>query len=166
MIERSLRRKLTFHAHNRTLVLVKRPSEKLEHRLMMALLWALYLPQYPDVRVEVAIGTRYKPDLVALDAHGQPRFWAEAGEVSLDKLRVLCGRYRATHLVFAKWNMNIMPFAGLLERALHDTRRTAPVELICFDEHAGHFVDNTGHIRIAFADVERKTWAYRSHERV
>lgn len=159
MIERSLRRKLTFHAHHRTLVLVKRPNEKLEHRLMMALLWALYLPQYPGVRVEVAIGTRYKPDLVALNADGQPIFWAEAGEVGLDKLRILCGRYCATHLVFAKWAMNTMPFARLIEQALRDTRRSAPVELICFDDHAGRFVDDTGHIHITFADIERTTWA-------
>lgn len=159
MIERSLRRKLTFHAHDRTLVLVKRPHEKLEHRLMMALLWALYLPQYPDVRVEVSIGTRYKPDLVALDADGKPTFWAEAGEVSMEKLRVLCGRYRATHFVFARWSMNTAPFARSIEQALYGTRRSAPVELICFDEHAGRFVDDTGHVHITFADVERTTWS-------
>ncbi len=125
---------------------------------MMALLWAMYLPKYPDVRVEVAIGTRYKPDLVALDTSGQPTFWAEAGDVGLDKLRTLCGRYRATHLVFAKWAMNTAPFAGLIERALDDTRRTVPVELICFDADAARFVDNTGNIHITFADVERRTW--------
>lgn len=70
MSERYLCRKLTFQAHGRTLVLVKRRSEKLEHPLMMALLWALYLPQYPDLRVEVPIGLRYKPELVQLDDQG------------------------------------------------------------------------------------------------
>ena len=76
-----LRRKLTFHAHGRTLVLVKRSNEKIEHRLMMALLWALYLPRYPDLRVDVPIGARYRPDLVQLRPEGQPLLWAEAGEV-------------------------------------------------------------------------------------
>ncbi len=125
---------------------------------MMALLWALYLPQYPHVRVEVAIGTRYKPDLVALDNYGQPLFWAEAGEVGLDKLRTLCERYRTSHLVFAKWAINIAPFARLIERALRGTRRAAPVELICFGANATRFVDNTGTIHITFADVERRAW--------
>jgi hypothetical protein len=155
MEERALRRKLSFHAHGRTLVLVKRPNEKIEHRLMMALLWALYLPQYPDLRIDVPIGARYRPDLVQLDADGRPVFWGEAGEVGLEKLRVLCGRYRDTHLVFAKWAANLQPFAGLIETALRGARRSAPVELIGFDGDAARFVDATGEIAIGFGDVER-----------
>jgi len=53
MSELYLRRKLTVSAHGRSLVLVKHANEKLEHRLMMALLWALYLPHYPELRVDV-----------------------------------------------------------------------------------------------------------------
>src|SRR5262245_35698195 len=94
-----LRRKLTFHASGRTLVLVKRSNEMIENRLMMALLWALYLPQYPSLRIDVPIGARYRPDLVELGADGRPVFWGECGEVGLEKLGVLCARYRETHLV-------------------------------------------------------------------
>lgn len=81
MTERFLRRKLSFRAHGRTLVLVKHPNEKLEHRLMMALLWALYLPQYPGLRVDVPIGRRYRPDLVQLAPDGQPQFWAKQAKL-------------------------------------------------------------------------------------
>jgi hypothetical protein len=154
-----LRRKLTFHAHNRTLVLVKRSNEKIEHRLMMALLWALYLPRYPDLRIDIPIGARYRPDLVQLDIAGRPVFWGEAGEVGAEKLRLLCARYRETHLVFAKWASNLQPFAALIEAALRGARRSAPVELIGFDADAARFVDATGGIAIGLDDVARRLYA-------
>ena len=158
MTERELRRKLTFYAHGRTMVLVKHANEKLEHRLMMALLWALYLPRYPDLRIDVPIGARYRPDLVQLDRDGRPEFWGEAGEVGAEKLRLLCTRYRDTHLVFAKWATNLQPFAAQIEAALRDVRRRAPVELIGFDADATHFVEPNGAIAIGPGDVERCIW--------
>lgn len=161
MTERSLSRKLTFYAHGRTLVLVKRPHEKIEHRLMMALMWALYLPQYREIRIDVSIGARYRPDLVQLDGGGQPVFWGEAGQVGVEKLRALCSRYRDTHLVFAKWATNLQPFAALVEQALRKTRRSAPVELIEFDDDAARFVDATGHVTITFSDVTRRVFDAR-----
>ena len=158
MTDLHLRRKLSFRAHGRTLVVVKRSNEKIEHRLMMALLWALYLPTYPELRIDVPIGARYRPDLVQLDAEGRPMFWGEAGEVGLEKLRLLCARYRDTHLVFAKWAINLQPFAGLLDSALTGVRRSAPAELIGFDVDAARFVDATGQIAIGFEDVTRRRW--------
>lgn len=158
MSDLSLRRKLTFYAHNRTLVLVKRPIEKVEHRLMMALLWALYLPQYPVLRIDVPINERYRPDLIQLDSHGTPLFWGEAGAVDTEKLHALCTRYRATHLVFAKWATNLQPFTELIDKAVAKVRRSAPVELIGFDADAARFVDVTGHITINFANVQRREW--------
>ncbi len=158
MSERALRRKLSFRAHGRTLVLVKHEHEKIQHRLMMALLWSLYLPRYPDLRIDVSIGQRYRPDLVQLGPDGRPVFWGEAGEVGLEKLRFLCSRERETHLVFAKWQTNLDPFAGLIERALKGTRRSAPVELIGFGSDAEEFINSTGDISLSFADVERRSW--------
>ena len=158
MTDLHLRRKLSFRAHGRTLVLVKRANEKIEHRVMMALLWALYLPAYPALRIDVAIGARYRPDLVQLDADGGPVFWGEAGEVGLQKLCLLCARYRSTHLVFAKWAINPQPFTRLLDAALTGARRSAPTELIVFDPDAARFVDATGQIVIGFGDVTRRRW--------
>ncbi len=80
-----LRRKLTLRAHGRTLVLVKRPEERGEHVVRKALLWTLYLPRYPKLRVEQALPfpSRYKPDLYALDATGRAAaFWGECGVTS------------------------------------------------------------------------------------
>lgn len=158
MTERALRRKLTFHAHSRTLVLVKHPHEKIEHRLMMALLWALYLPHYPDLRIDVPIGARYRPDLVQLGPDQRPQFWGEAGEVGADKLHALCTRYRDAYLVFAKWANNLQPFAAQIDSALRGARRSAPIDLIGFDADAARFVAPDGTIAIGFNDVERRQY--------
>ena len=92
-----LRRKWTLRAHGRQVVFVKKSNESSEHVLMKALLWALYLPDYPELTVEISIGDRYKPDVVALDAQGSPTFWAEAGQVGVDKIQSLVRRHRRTH---------------------------------------------------------------------
>ena len=96
-----LPRKLTFRAHGRKLVLVKRPWESERHVLLKALVFALYVPSYPDLVVERAIGHRYKPDLVQLDLGGRPAFRAECGETARDKLVLLARAIPATHLVIA-----------------------------------------------------------------
>ena len=77
-----IRGKYTFRAHDRKIVVVKKRGERVEHVLMKALLWALYLPQYPQATIEVKVGDRYKPDVVALDTRGEPVFWAEAGRAT------------------------------------------------------------------------------------
>jgi hypothetical protein len=100
-----LRRKLTLRAagpdgEERQLVFAKKPGESLEHVLMKAMLWALYLPQYPEMLLEVPIGGRYKPDLVqprpGLDPASGPLFWAEAGKVGQKKLERLATRARTS----------------------------------------------------------------------
>lgn len=78
-----LRRKWPLRAHGWQVIFVKQPNESSEHVLVKALLWALYLPQYPGLAVEVAAGDRDKPDLVALDGCGALHFWAEAGHIDV-----------------------------------------------------------------------------------
>ena len=81
--------KLTIRAGGRKLVLVKRAWESERHVLLKALIFALYVPAYPGLAVERAIGHRYKPDLVEMGDDGSPVFWAECGETSRQKLDVL-----------------------------------------------------------------------------
>lgn len=159
-----LRRKLTVRAHGQSLVLIKRPVESAEHVLQKALLWALYLPRYPELRVEVHLPqpSRYKPDLLALqpDVAGQlePIFWGECGEVGVEKLRFLLSRYRRTHVVFSKWNTRLDPFAELISRALPDNRRTAPVELIGFPASAADCIAPDGAIQLDQLDLQCRQW--------
>ena len=148
--ERHLRRKLTLRAHGTPVVFVKRKQERIEHVWMKAFLWALYLPTYPDLGIEVSVGERYKPDVVAMDTiRGRPRFWGEAGQVSTDKIRYLARQYPDTHFALSKWATSLDPFVDIVNDALADTDRTAPFDLIRFpDDSAERFLDAKGRITI------------------
>lgn len=151
-----IRRKWTFRAHDQQVVFVKGTQERTAHVIMKALLWALYLPQYPDMRVEVRIGDRYKPDVVQLDAAGHPVFWGEAGRVSRDKIHALVRRFRTTHFVIAKWDTRLEPLEHIVAGALAGTSRAAPFDLITFaPDSAERFIDERGHITVTPDDL---TW--------
>src|SRR5262249_48026604 len=155
-----LRRKWTLKAHGRQVVFVKRPIESSEHVLMKALLWALYLPYYPSLAVEVGFGDRYKPDVIACGKDGAPVFWGESGKVGRDKLRSLARRYRHTHFALAKWNCPLTPFLELWRGAVGAVQRTAPFDVLRFSvDSAERFIDGEGHIHVRHADVEwQRVW--------
>lgn len=83
------RRKSTFLTHRRQIVFIKNPFESEIHVLTKAFIWALYLPDYPFLSVEIKARNRYKPDVVQFDDEEEPVFWGEAGQVSLRKIRTL-----------------------------------------------------------------------------
>ena len=151
-----LRRKLTLRAHGEQVVLVKKPRERLEHVLMKAFLWALYLPAHAPLRIEVPIGDKYKPDVVGLDAAGRPRFWGEAGKVGNAKIGSLARRFRETHFALAKWGTDLAPFTTLVQQHLDGLPRSAPFDLLSFPpDSAERFIDARGHIHLSHDDV---TW--------
>lgn len=155
MSEHLLRRKLTLRAHGRQVVFVKKPRERLEHVLMKAFLWALYLPEYQDLTVEISIGDKYKPDVVEVDSRGRPVFWGEAGKVSRAKIRSLTRRYRQTHFAIAKWATDLAPLVEIVRAALDEREREAPFDLLAFPrDSAERFVDARGHLTLDFDDVE------------
>lgn len=147
-------RKWALKAHDQRVVFVKSPNENGRHVIMKALLWALYLPFYPDMTVEVAIGDRYKPDLVALDAWGKPRFWGEAGQVDTGKIHSLCRRYHETHFVIAKWGQRIDLLAEVVQAADPRGHRRAPFDLITFPQDSlSRFFDADGQVQVQFDDL-------------
>jgi hypothetical protein len=152
----TLRRKLTLRAHGQQVVFVKKRQEGLEHVLMKAFVWALYLPAFPNMFVELSIGDRYKPDLVALNALGEPLFWGEAGKVSRDKISSLARRYRDTHFALAKWATRLTPYVEIVQDALTGLNRSAPFDLIAVPaDSAERFIDERGQIYLTPNDVER-----------
>ena len=152
----ALRRKLTLRAHGQALVLVKKPGEGLEHVLMKAFLWALYLPAYPALAVEVPVGDRYKPDVVQRDAEGRPVFWGEAGKVGAAKVRALGRRFPETHFAVAKWGERLAPHVAVVRKALDARPRSAPFELLGFPADAAErFLAPDGTVAVRFEDVER-----------
>lgn len=149
-----LRRKWTFKCGGQQVVLVKKRNERTTHVLMKAFLWALYLPAYPDLGVEVQIGDRYKPDVVALDSQETPRFWGEAGQVGERKLQSLFKRFSHTHFAIAKWNQRLDPHLSILEKALQPLKRHAPCDLISFAEDSAQlFINEREEIQIRHEDL-------------
>ena len=152
---RHLRRKLTLRAHDEQIVLVKRKQERIEHVWMKAFLWALHLPEYSDLDVEVGVDDKYKPDVVAMDRRrGRPQFWGEAGAVGPDKIEHLVTAYPNTHLAFSKWNRSLDAVQVPVERAVRTADRTAPIDLFRFPpDSAERFVDAKGRIALSRDDL-------------
>lgn len=145
-----LPRKWTLRAHGRRVVFVKKRNERSAHVLMKAFLWALYLPDYPNLQVEVGIGDKYKPDVIALDRWQRPRFWGEAGEVSVDKIESLVRRYRDTHFAMAKWDTDLEPYVEIVQEAIASYNRTAPFDLLRFPpDSAKRFIGERGTITLS-----------------
>ena len=138
------------------MVFIKKSFESDIHVLTKAFLWALYLPDYPELSVEIRIGDRYKPDLVQTSDNGVPVFWGEAGRVGQKKIHDLVYRYRSTHLVFGKWDVNLEPFEKIIKKETASIRRSAPVDLISFPADSDdRFICPDGTIRVAFKNVSR-----------
>lgn len=153
-VEITIPRKWALKTQGRQVVFASNPDESSRHVLMKALLWALYLPQYPAISVEVNIGDRYKPDLVALNDVGEPVFWGEAGQVGVEKIHSLCRRYPQTHFAIAKWAQRVEPVADVVQAADPRRRRTAPFDLLTFPpDSLTRFFDSDGQVRITFEDI-------------
>ncbi len=153
------RRKWKLYAHDQHIVVVNGTREKFTHPLMKALLWALYMPTYPNISIEIRIGDKYKPDVVAFEDDAElrgslPVFWAEAGQVGSDKIKSIARRYRETHFAVAKWNVNLHHYSNLLEGLLDGIKRDAPFDLISFPEKTLDCIDDDGNITITFDDVQ------------
>jgi hypothetical protein len=150
-----LKRKWTFRAGDKQIVFVKRSLEQTSHVLMKAFLWALYLPEYPDLSVEIHIGDRYKPDVVQLDETGQPLFWGESGKVSPKKIQSLLRRYPRTHFAIAKWGMSLGPLVEVVTEAMAGFKRIAPFDLISFpSDSPERFINEGGDIEIDRASLD------------
>lgn len=159
-------RKWNLRAGNVRNVFIWGRQERSVHTIMKALLWALYLPQYPYISVEVRIGDRYKPDLVAYAGDKiapagihvvsvEPLFWGEAGQVGRDKIQRIVRQYKSTHFALAKWDTHLRPYTALVQDALNGVERSAPFDLLRIPSDAvTRFVDERGNIRIAHDDLD------------
>ena len=122
---------------------------------MKALLWALYLPQYPGLAVEIPIGDRYRPDVVQLDLQGAPVFWGEAGRVSPRKVHSLAKRYRATHFAWGKWDVSLDTLTSLVSPELEGIKRQAPFDLIAFPrDSVERFIKDRRSLDVSLDDLD------------
>ncbi len=155
-------RKWMLRAHNQHNVFLWGHQERSTHTLMKAFLWGLYLPDYPNMSVEVRIGDRYKPDVVALpqqtaiySLRDDPLFWGESGQVGKDKIQSLVRRYKSTHFAIAKWDTGLRHYIRLVQDALDGLERSAPFDLLTFPaDSAARFIDEEGTITVKHDDLE------------
>lgn len=155
------RRRWKLHAHGRHSVVKYGVRERFVHPLMKAYLWALYLPDYPTASIEIRIGDKYKPDVIAYadepavyEVNSQPLFWGEAGRTGKDKIQSIVKRFPDTHFAMGKWDARLEPYVELVEDAITGVKRSAPFDLISFPEESKQCVDEDGNIIITFDDVD------------
>lgn len=115
----------------------QRPGETYGHVLMKALGYAMFVGEYPKLEIELPVGLRYKPDLVALNQSdgGEPRagarfrFWGECGLVSMRKVAWLLKHGDTERLVLFKIDCGVTPFVREL-RASVEPRYREGVRLV------------------------------------
>jgi hypothetical protein len=109
----------------------QRKGETYGHVLMKALGYAMYVADYPGLEIELPVGLRYKPDLVALNeaGGGRPRagarfhFWGECGMVSMRKVAWLLKHGDLERLVLFKIDCGVRAFTRELRESVEPRYR-------------------------------------------
>jgi hypothetical protein len=118
-----------FELAGRRVRLWQRRGETFEHVLLKALGFAMYVGEYPQLEIELPVGLRYKPDLVALNEGPTPRagarflFWGECGLVTMRKVAWLLKHGDAERVVLFKLNRGVHPLARELRDAVGERYR-------------------------------------------
>jgi hypothetical protein len=115
-----------FELAGRGVRLWQRPGETYEHVLLKALGYAMFVGEYPGLEIELAVGLRYKPDLVALNESGgsRPRagarflFWGECGLVTMRKVAWLLKHGDTERLALFKVGCAVGPLVRELRGAV------------------------------------------------
>jgi hypothetical protein len=117
-----------FELAGRRVRLWQRTGETYGHVLMKALGYAMFVGEYPGLAIELRVGLRYKPDLVALsEGGGRPgarfRFWGECGMVSMRKVAWLLKHGDTERLVLFKIDWGITALVRELRDAVEPRYR-------------------------------------------
>jgi hypothetical protein len=105
-------KKLTLNvtANGITKTLQKKREESLQHVLTKAMIWKLFMNDYPNLEIEFDIGDKdYLPDVVSTTGE-EISFWGESGRMKVHKALDLIRRYPNAHIVHCRWGMDIEKF--------------------------------------------------------
>ena len=105
-------KKLTLNvtANGITKTLQKKREESLQHVLTKAMIWKLFMNDYPNLEIEYDIGDEnYLPDVVSTTGE-EISFWGESGRMKVHKALDLIRRYPHAHIVHCRWGMDIEKF--------------------------------------------------------
>ena len=84
----------------------QRTGESYEHVLMKALGYAMFARKYPNLEIEMRVGLRYKPDLIAAGDDGAFAFWGECGQNAIRKTHWILKHTRTEKMVLFKIGFN------------------------------------------------------------
>ena len=138
-ITKAKKLELNITANGITKTLVKNRMESIQHVLTKAVLWKLFMDEYPDIQIELDIGDpNYLPDVVSFDPtnsnndnNTHPVFWGEAGRMRVHKAIDLLQRYPDTHIVQCRWGVDIdqfrTPLLGAIEEQQEEHGLVLPV---------------------------------------
>ena len=109
----------------------QRTGESYGHVLMKALGYAMFVGEYPGLEIELPVGLRYKPDLVALNqsdpnrprAGARFRFWGECGLVSMRKVAWLLKHGDTERLVLFKTGCGVQALSRELRASVEPRYR-------------------------------------------
>src|ERR1051325_6881866 len=116
-----------FELAGRRVRLWQRRGETYGHVLLKALGFAMYVGEYPQLEIELSVGLRYKPDLVALNdggGVGAPQagarflFLGEGGLVAVRKGAWLLKHGDAERVVLFKLDCGVSPLLRELRDAV------------------------------------------------
>ncbi len=128
-----MQEKFTFNIEaprfKKKMIFFKEETESREHVVLKMLAYLLFYDE--RLRVEVAIGTHYKPDLVIEGDHGVPSLWIDCGRVTLKKIESLAGKFHRTKIVIVKSEKNeTLSFRKQAERRVGDFKN---IQYVYFD---------------------------------
>lgn len=106
----------------------QRPGESYGHVLLKALGYAMFVAEHPHLEIELRVGLRYKPDLVAprpAASAGAARFafWGECGMVTMRKVAWLLKHGQTERLVLFKIDCPVAALTKELREAVEPRQR-------------------------------------------
>jgi hypothetical protein len=142
-------------ANGVTKTLEKKRMESLQHVLTKAVIWKIFMNDYPDMDIEKDIGDPdYLPDVISMSMDGDPLFWGESGRMKVHKALGLMQRYPRAHIVHCRWGVDIdtfsEPFLDFLAKELEDGRIDDP--------------SSWWHGKFEFASLPLDVWKYIDEE--
>lgn len=122
-----------FELAGRRVRLWQRTGESYGHVLLKALGYAMFVGEYARLEIELRVGLRYKPDLVARSesSGGDPAgaaaarfpFWGECGMVSMRKVAWLLKHGDVGRLALFKIDCGVAPLVKELREAVEPRYR-------------------------------------------
>ncbi|VEU38786.1 unnamed protein product [Pseudo-nitzschia multistriata] len=128
-VPKSKKLMLNLTANGVTKTLEKKRMETLQHVLTKAMIWKMFMSDYPNLEIELDIGDPdYLPDVIGATSkcydNASIVFWGESGRMKVHKALDLMRRYPNAHIVHCRWAIDIEsfmgPFVEYLETELFD----------------------------------------------